>query len=227
MVSAKSRLTIKDLPKVKQPRERLKELGLSNLTEKELLAIVLGTGTKGTHVLNLAKNILSTFPLKKLGQINQQELSRISGIGEIQAGKILAALELGKRAAEDSPLSTLDNLADVLKQIHFITVKNQEHLLALFLNARHQLIHQQVISIGSLNQAIIEPKEVFSQALILPSSFIILAHNHPSNDPTPSQADLKFTKKIIEAGELLGIEILDHIIITPKKYFSFYEEKLL
>jgi len=219
--------TIRDLAKTKQPRERLSSFGVENLDEAELLAILLSSGTREKNVLNLAREILKKFPLRTLRTYSIKELVQIDGIGPVKAGKILAAIELGKRSLGTQSLHQLLVPPDVVREVKDITNKSQEHLLALYLNARHELIQKQIICIGTLNQVIIEPRDIFSYALLLPSPLIILVHNHPSGDPTPSDPDISFTKRLVDAGKLLGIKIVDHIIVTKDNYASFRERKLL
>src|SRR5258706_1786329 len=220
-------MTIKDRPKTARPRERLDALGISNLTEVELLAIILSSGTKKKNVVSVAKEVLKKFPLRALLTISLSELAKVDGIGKVKGGKILAGIELGKRALSTTSFHQVLTPKEVLHEVKDICTKSQEHLLALYLNARHELLQKQTISVGSLNQAIIEPRDIFSYALLLPSPFIILVHNHPSGDPTASEADIRFTKRLVEAGNLLGIKIIDHIVVTAKDYSSFREAKLL
>lgn len=220
-------MTIKDLPKTERPRERLDALGISNLTETELLAIILSSGTKKKNVISVAKQLLKTFPLNALLTTSLSELAKVDGIGKVKAGKILAGIELGKRALGTASFHQVLTPKEVLNEVKDIRTKSQEHLIALYLNARHELLQKQTISVGSLNQAIIEPRDIFSYALLLPSPFIILVHNHPSGDATASEADIKFTRRLVEAGNLLGIKIIDHIIVTANDYSSFRESKLL
>jgi DNA repair protein RadC len=220
-------MTIKALSKTKQPRERLESFGAENLTEAELLAIILSSGTKKKNVLNLAKEILKKFPLRTIRTFNLSELAQIDGIGKVKAGKILVSLELGRRSLGTKSHRQLLIPEDVVREVKDIANKSQEHFLALYLNARHELIQKQTISIGTLNQVIIEPRDIFTYALLLPSPLIILVHNHPSKDPLPSEQDISFTKRLVDAGKLLGIQIVDHIIVTEKDYSSFRERKLL
>jgi len=217
---------IKDFPRIKRPRERLAAVGIQNLTKVELLAIILSSGTKHGNVLSLARKILKTFPLKELSGIQISDLTKIKGVGQVKAGKILASLELGGRAVGGS-VKQLLTPQDVLGEVDDIKSKNREYLVALYLNARHNLLKKQTISIGNLNQSFLEPRDVFAPALILPCSFIILAHNHPSGDSSPSMDDKTLTKHLFKAGELLGIKLVDHIIVSKNDYFSFKEAKLL
>lgn len=223
----KRKLSVRDLPKTKQPRERLVLLGVANLTAIELLAIILGSGTKKQNVLNLAKKILHKFPLKDLVSTKISDLARIEGVGRVQASKILASLELGRRAIEGFPTKRLLTPEDVLREVDDIRDKSREYLIALYLNARRELIKKQAITIGGLNQNIVEPRDVFNEALTLPCAFVILVHNHPSGDPSPSEDDKTVSKKLAAAGQLLGISIIDHIIVAKKEYFSFREAELI
>lgn len=230
MLKSQTHMTKKgilDTPKTKRPRERLLALGVHNLTELELIALLLSSGTKKKSVLLVARDILKNFALSDLPSATLLDLAKISGVGAVKAGKILAGIELGRRCLFEKSLHRLVTPNDVSNEVKDITTKSQEYLVALYLNARHELLQKQTVSVGGLNQAIIEPRDIFSYALILPSPFIILAHNHPSGEITPSKDDIKFTQKIIDAGELLGITIVDHIIVTAKDYYSFKESKLI
>jgi DNA repair protein RadC len=219
--------TIRDLARTRQPRARLEAHGVQNLTEPELLALILSSGTKKKHVLSVANALLKKFPLSELHSTSIAELTTVDGIGDVKAGKIAAGFELGKRAMNSSTMSKMLSPKDVIREVKDICNKSQEHLIALYLNARHELLQKQTISIGTLNQAIIEPRDIFFYALTLPSPFIILVHNHPSNSPAASEADIQFTKRLIEAGKLLGIKIIDHIIVTKDDYSSLKESGLL
>ena len=227
MVNAKRKKRIRDLPRSKRPREKLSTVGVENLTAVELLAIILGSGTKRTNVINLAKKILKKFPPKELIHVKTLDLISIKGIGKVQAGKILASLELGRRAMGESPGKRLLVPEDAVREVDEIRIKSREYLIALYLNARYELIKKQVITIGRLNKNLVEARDVFGPALVNLCAFVILVHNHPSNDPTPSKDDKIFTKHIIKAGGLLGITLTDHIIVSKKDYFSFREAKLL
>lgn len=218
------RKRIADLLPSQRPREKLTLFGITNLTNEELLAILLGFGTKNHNVLSVAKIILKTYPLKKLSNLTITDFSSIKGIGGVQAGKILAAVELGKRIFDGTASNKLLSPQDVVREVGELRVKSQEHLVGLYLNARHELIEKYTISIGGLNKNIIEPREVFRQAIVLPSPFLVLVHNHPSGDVSPSEDDILFTKQLIKAGKLLGCRIIDHIIVSEKDYFSFREE---
>jgi len=219
---------ISQLPKYSRPREKLSIFGPSNLTEIELIALILGSGSQTANVLTQAKQLLKRFgSLTNLSQAKISTLTKQKGIGQIQAGKLIASLELANRLYCSQQLPLITKPQTVIQQVSEITHKRQEYLLALYLNARHQLINKQTLAIGSLNQLVLEPREVFALALQLPCSEIILVHNHPSGDPTPSPDDLKFTTRILKAGQLLGINLIDHLIVAQEKYSSMRELDLL
>lgn len=205
---------IKELPSFQRPRERLQELGPQNLTTAELLAILLSSGTRKLNVLSLSRLILKRYPIEVMADTSVNELKKIYGMGEVKAGKIVAALELGKRSLGNGRKTSIRSVEDVVREVNDIRDQNKEHLIALYLNARNELILKQTIAIGTLNQNIIQPRDVFADALKNPCAAVVLIHNHPSGDPEPSDQDIIFTKKLIEAGKLLGIEILDHIVVA-------------
>lgn len=220
---------IKDLPESSRPREKLEYKGAQNLSDAELLAIILGTGTKKQNAVILAKKILNSFPLSKLTAISINQLLVIPGIGKTKASRIIACLELGHRIFTVPALNTtlINSTAEAIVQAKEISSKKQEHLLVLYLNARHQLIGKEIIAIGNLNALMIEPKEVFLPALTTPCCEIIICHNHPSDNPTPSKDDILFTQTIQKAGIIMGIGLIDHLIVCRSGYFSFREQKLL
>ncbi len=223
----KRTIKIKDLPKTKQPLEKLIAQGSQNLSDQELLALVLGSGTSKANAIGLAQRILSIFPLKALSQATLKQLTSIPGVGKTKAARLMAVSELGQRSYSTPALNkiVIQNIEDCLNQTREIIGRKQEYLLTLYLNARGELIQKETIAIGSLNSALVEPKEVFAPALVSPCASIILIHNHPSDDPTPSQEDIKFTKQIVKAGELLGITLTDHLIVCKSSYFSFRYSK--
>lgn len=220
---------IKDLPESSRPREKLEYKGSQNLSDEELLAIILGTGSRKQNAIVLAKKILNSFPLSKLTAVSINQLLTIPGIGKSKAARIIACLELGNRIFTLPSLNTIviNNTDNALMQTREISIKKQEHLLVLYLNARHQLIEKETIAIGNLNALMIEPKEIFLPALTTPCSDIIICHNHPSNNPTPSKNDTLFTQTIQKAGIIMGIGLIDHLIVCRNGYFSFREQKLL
>lgn len=215
--------TLAELPSDSLPREKLIALGRENITDSDVLAILLGTGSAKQNVLTLSEKLLKQFPLKTLAQSSLTELIRFGGIGPSKATRILAALELGERvfAPESFTKTILRSREDTLNQLRDIAQKKQEYLVVLYLNARYELIQKEVVGVGSLNSMVITPKEIFSHALLTPCASIIIAHNHPSGDPTPSDDDIRFTTTIQEAGEIMHIPLLDHVIIGSTGYFSF------
>lgn len=227
MASKRRTVRIQDVPKTKRPRERLATLGSANLTNEELLAVILGSGTSQDNVLTLSRKTLRTFPLENLQTATLADLRRVKGIGIVGASKIIASLELGRRAVGESPAKKVQTPADVLREVDGLREKSQEYVVALYLNARRELVKKQVIAIGSMNQNIIEARDIFSPALALPCGFFILVHNHPSGDPQPSDDDLALTKKLLKAGSLLGISLIDHLVVTRNEYFSFRESGLV
>lgn len=218
---------ISDMPLLLRPRERLIAHGAKNLTEAELIAILLGTGSKKANAIKLGEKILRQFPLERLTNTNLQQLVKYPGVGTAKAARIAVALELGERVF--APMSVtkiiITSAKDVLAQVRDIADKKQEYLIALYLNARRELVLKEVVGVGSLNSLQITPKEIFSHALRTPCASIIVVHNHPSDDPTPSDDDIHFTRSIHEAGEIMKIPLVDHIIVSNSGYFSFREEK--
>ncbi len=217
---------IKDMPLTLRPREKLFAIGAKNLSDTELIAILLGTGSAKQNALVLGEKLLKEFPLHKLdGQL--KEMVRYPGVGIAKAARIAAALELGERLFAPPSVSKIliRSSQDVLSQVRDIAEKKQEYLLVLYLNARHELVLKEVVGMGSLNSLQITPKEIFSHAFQTPCASIIIVHNHPSNDPHPSDDDIRFTKRIHEAGEVMAIPLLDHVIVSKAGYFSFREDK--
>lgn len=203
--------------------------GAENLKDSELLAILLRTGRAGKNVIEIASQILSKYSKKRLLQMSYDDLVKIGGINSAKATTLLAAFELSKRVLEvnDTNLPTIVTPKDVLAQLTDLRQNRREHFVALYLNARNQLLHKETISIGTLNANLVHPREVFGPALKYPAANIIVAHNHPSDDPRPSEDDLEITKRLVEAGKMMGVEVLDHVIVTKNNYFSFKDEKLL
>ena len=211
---------IKNLPKHEQPREKLIEKGPMNLRDVELMAILLGTGRIGKNVLEVAAEILKKHPMKKLISLNYKELSEIKGIGPGKACSLLAAMELTKRAldVEDNNLPAINNAKDAMAQLQELRTAKKEHFVVLYLNARNQLVHKETISIGTLNASLVHPREVFKPAIDCLASNIILAHNHPSGDVEASEEDIELTRRIKRAGDIIGIEVIQHIVISNNNY---------
>ncbi len=217
--------SLQSLPPEERPRERLKQLGAENLSLQELLALVIGRGTKNKNVLQLAQELLSYFGnLQNLRQASLEELKQIKGIGPATACKIKAALEIGKRGNNNFQQyqQKIAKPADVFKLLKpQIGDKKKEHFVVLSLDTQNKVISLDTISIGSLNISLAHPREIFQTAIKNSAATIILAHNHPSGDPTPSDNDLKITKRLSEISKLVGIRLIDHIIIGQSGYYSF------
>ncbi|WP_283248429.1 DNA repair protein RadC [Bacillus sp. FJAT-49711] len=221
-------LMIRDYPVDERPRERLINNGAESLSNHELLAILLRTGTKSESVIQLANRLLSQFDgLMWLKDAALEELTNLKGIGEAKAVQIAAAVELGRRIsnlAYDERYvirSPEDGANYCMNDMRFLS---QEHFVCLYLNTKNQVIHRQTIFIGSLNASIVHPREVFKEAIRRSAASIICLHNHPSGDPAPSREDIEVTKRLVECGKMVGIELLDHLIIGDKKYVSMKEK---
>jgi DNA repair protein RadC len=226
-------LLIKDLPNTERPRERLMQLGAEALRTAELIAILLRTGTKGNSAVGVAEQLLVKFPtLDQLAKATVPQLRQIKGIGRDKAIALKTAFTLAQRMAaelhQDAPL--LDNperIAGLLREDN--RLYEVEHFQVVLLNTRRKLIRVQEISQGTLDTILVHPREVFRPAIESNASAIVLAHNHPSGDPSPSEADIKVTRDIIRAGQLLKIDVLDHIILgqrteqRPRDYVSLRE----
>ena len=184
---------------------------------------------EGKNVIEVAKQILRKYSKKRLLKLTYNDLSKIKGIGPAKASTILAAQELVKRALEigEETLPVIHSTKDVIAQVGYLRNKLREHLVAIYLNARNEMLFRKHIFIGTLDANIAHPREIFAEALRQNAASVILVHNHPSGDPEPSQADLEITKRILEAGKILGIDVLDHIIITKTKTFSLKQKKLI
>jgi len=224
------KFTIHDMPKVDRPREKLAKYGPEFLKDNELLAILLRTGTEGKSALKIAEEILSKFSKKKLLGLDFNQLKQIKGIGPAKAAQVLAAFELSKRVLKvdsSNTRPTIQTPKDIIAQVSYLKNHKKENFVVLYLNSRNELLNKETISIGTLNANLVHPREVFESAITGFASSVVFVHNHPSGDPEPSEDDLKLTKQLIEAGKILGIEVLDHIIIAKDKYLSMKEKKLL
>ena len=219
---------IRDVNIEDRPRERLLRQGAESLSNQELLAILLRTGTKEESVLVLANRVLNVFErLHHLKHATIEEMMAIKGIGEVKAIQLMAAVELGRRLAQkhNDEKFTIRSPQDAATYLMpDMTSLNQEHFVVLFLNIKNQIIHKQTIFIGSLNASIVHPREIFREAVKRSAASIISAHNHPSGVPTPSTEDIEVTKRIVEAGYIIGIELIDHVIIGDHQYISLKEK---
>jgi len=228
---AKKSFTIHDLPISERPRERLQKLGIEALSAQEILALILGRGVAGESVMVTAQRLLSRFgSLKGIAGASVEELSQVKGIGVAKGSQIKAAFELANRVegyseAGNQPLvKTPEDVVGLVRGR--LKGKKKEHFLALLLDTRNQLIKVAEISVGSLDSSLVHPREVFKEAISATAASVIFAHNHPSGDPTASEDDIKLTKRLAEAGEIVGIDVLDHIIISDRNYLSLKREGL-
>lgn len=223
--------TIKEMPIEERPREKLISYGKSRLSNSELIAILLGSGIKGRTALELAADLLyKTGGINHLSDQSISELSLVKGIGSSKAARLVAAFEVGRRVADFTPgdkvlLNSPVQVADYLRPR--LSSLKQEVFLAVMLDIKSQVIKIEEISRGSLSRSIVHPREVFKAAVKASAAGIIVGHNHPSGNPAPSPEDLHITRKLIEAGEIMGIKLLDHIIIGENKYLSLREEGLI
>ncbi|PRO64896.1 RadC family protein [Alkalicoccus urumqiensis] len=221
-------LMIRDVPRVERPRERLVKYGRESLSNQELIALLLGSGTKRESVLTLSGKVLNHFDgLKLLRQASVEECMTIHGIGEARAVQLLAAVELGSRMASlsveetDIIRSPADAADLMMEEMRHLT---QEHFTALYLNTKNAVIKKKTLFIGSLNASVVHPREVYREALRCSCAAFICLHNHPSGNPEPSPEDIDVTKRLASCGKTMGVEMLDHIIIGDKRYFSMKEK---
>jgi len=227
----KKSFTIHDLPLSERPRERLQKFGIEALSAQEILALILGRGISGESVMVTAQRLLSQFgSVKGIAGASVEELSQLKGIGLAKSAQIKAAFELANRlegyseAGEKPIVKTPEDVAGLVKVR--LKGKKKEHFLALMLDTRSRLIKVAEISIGSLDGSIVHPREVFKEAISASAASVVFVHNHPSGDPTASEDDVRLTKRLAEVGDIMGIDVLDHIIIGDNKYSSLKREGL-
>ena len=223
-------LMMKELPDTERPREKMLEKGVKAVSNAELLAILLRTGTKNVPVNRLAEQLLTKYELSGLGNISPHELSKTTGIGLVKAVTVIAGIELGRRLSQKEPderpvIKCPRDAADLM--MAELRYQTKEHFVALLLSTKNHVIARVIISVGSLNASIVHPRELFREAISYSAAAVILVHNHPSGDPTPSQEDISLTKQLIAAGNLLSISVLDHVIIGDGKYVSFKEKGII
>ncbi len=224
-------MKIKDWPSEERPREKLVRYGVYYLSDAELLAIIIGKGIKKKNALDLARELLNHFgDLKTIGQRSVAELVEIKGLGWTKAVEILAALELGRRSLvkRDTPQKAFRKPEDLYEYYYpLIGHLKYEVFKVILTDGRNRLIKDSTISKGILDASLVHPREVFALALTEKANAIFLIHNHPSGNPKPSEDDIKITERLVRAGEIMGIKILDHIIIAEDGYYSFAEKRLL
>lgn len=219
-------MKIKDILKVDRPQEKLVKYGTKKLSDAELLAIILRTGTKESNVLELSKKILRKFK-NDLENLTIDKLKEIHGLGETKACQIIASLELSFRLMREGSKQQLISPELVFESVKEIRESKKEHLMALYLDIRNREICREIISIGTLTANLIHPREIFEPAVKNLAANIIIIHNHPSAETEPSNEDIKITKQLVEAGKIMGIPIIDHVIVAKDKFYSFKDKGLI
>ena len=216
---------IKDIPEFSRPREKLKAKGAHALSDDELIAVILGNGTKGHEVRVIASKIANLVAEHK-DKVSREMLLKIGGIGSAKASQILAVFELARRHILDESIKIKD-AQDVLPLIGDIAGKKQEYFICISLNGANEVIERRIVTVGLLNKTQVHPREVFADVISDRAASVIFSHNHPSGELKPSNSDLKIQDQLTDAGKILGINVLDHIIISKKGYYSFQEEGLI
>jgi DNA repair protein RadC len=216
---------IKDIPSNERPREKLLKQGAQVLSDKELLAIILGKGTKENDVLSLSKKIVKIIDEKGLA-FSAHDITNIKGIGNAKAASISAAFEFVRRRIKPEGLKIIFP-ADVLPLIQHYGDRKQEHFLCVSINGANEVMNVRVVTIGLVNKSHVHPREVFADVIAERASAVIVAHNHPNGEIKPSKEDVQTTKRLKEAASVLGLNLLDHIIFNTKGYYSFAEEEEL
>jgi DNA repair protein RadC len=223
--------TIRDIPSSERPRERMQKLGADKLSAQELLALILGRGIAGESVMVTVQRLLEKFEnLNNIANASIEELSSVRGIGQAKACQIKAAFELANRwdKSNNPRIKKVNSPEDAYMEFkNKFRGKQKEYFMALFLDTRNQIIKTVEISIGSLDSSIVHPRELFKEAISSSSASVIVAHNHPSGNPEASKEDIELTKRLVQAGKIMGIEIIDHLIIGDGKFISLKREELI
>lgn len=216
---------LSDIPDIDKPREKLAQRGVQSLSSHELLMVLLGSGLPGRDVSALATDILKVIEKEK-ENITLDKLTKVQGIGNAKAGQILSAFELAKRYLLKDE-KKIRNTDDILSLVQDIRDKKQEHFLTITLTGASALIEKREVFKGTVNYSMVHPREIFADAISDRAAGIIFVHNHPADDAQPSEADIKLTNQLCEAAKLMGIQVIDHIIVTKNNYFSFQAEGIL
>lgn len=219
-------IRIADMPRVERPRVKMSLYGGGKLSDVELLSIILRTGKKGTGVIQMAEDALRRFGGAEIAKAGYSELTA-AGLGDARACEILAAFELARRYLNGKKSGIYLKPRDIWEELRDIRAHKKEHFVVFFLDTRNQEIKRDIVSIGTLNYNLVHPREVFEPAVKNLAASIIVAHNHPSGCLEPSDEDLSLTKRLVQAGKLLGIEVLDHVIVSAAGFMSFKEKNLL
>ncbi len=220
---------IRDLPAVERPREKLARYGPGALNNTELLAILIGSGTKDENAIMIARRMLKRYGNRNLLALSPEELAGNPGIGKVRSYQLVAAFELCRRlmATKSETDDCIRSPQDVYVLTRGIRHLKKEHFVALYLDAKNGIIKKETVSIGTLNSSLVHPRELFQPAVALSAAGIILAHNHPSGDLEPSEEDVALTSRLMDAGRIMGIDILDHVIIGNKGFLSMKERSLM
>ncbi len=231
MGSSEYRITIKKLPENLRPRERLFREGPEGLTVIELLAILMGTGTNAMSAIDLAALLLTkSGGLLGLAESSVEELCLIKGLGPAKVAQLKAAIELGRRLSAEvaGPRQVIKSPMDVYNLLkEKMRYCDREHFVAVFLNTKHYVITVETVSVGSLNSSLVHPRELFKNSIKRSAAALILAHNHPSGDPTPSVEDIEITRRLGEVGNIIGIQVLDHIVIGENTFISLKDQGII
>ncbi|MBQ2639449.1 MAG: DNA repair protein RadC [Bacilli bacterium] len=221
---------IKDIPISERPREKLKSIGVNNLSDSELIAIILKTGTRKKSVNDLSLELLNKYNIEYLKDISINELMNINGIGEVKAIELVASIELGKRIVlkKNNKLRKLVNAKDIWEDSKYLFNNlKQEYFYALYFNNKNELIERKLLFMGTINNSVVHPREIFKEAYKVSASSIVCMHNHPSGDINPSREDIRFTESLVKTGYIQGIPVLDHIIVGEDSFYSFYDNNRL
>ncbi len=216
---------IKDLPAHNRPREKLKERGASALTDEELVAAILGRGVEGQSLVTISKSVAKLIRKHK-EDLSVEHLTTVRGMGLAKAAQILSAFELARRHLIKDTVK-ITGAQDVIPLLADITDKKQEYFVCISLNGAHEVIKKRIVTIGLVDRSQVHPREVYADVISDRAAAVIFAHNHPSGDLKPSNSDLKIHEQLTEAGKILGIRIVDHIIVAVKGYYSFQEAGLI
>jgi len=223
-------IRLKELPGIERPREKLMKYGPDSLKNSELLAIILNTGYRGLNVLELSGMIIKDYGNKAIAlEKNVGRLMQTLSLPEVKACQIVATFELGRRffLEDKGRIPTIKGPEDVFKHLSEMKKLQKEHFRGLYLNTRNRLIHDEIVSMGTLNLSLIQPREVFRPAIEYSAAALVIAHNHPSGDPEPSEDDIEVTRQIVEAGKLMEIDVLDHVIIGDAEFVSLRERGVI
>ena len=218
-------MKISSLPSFKQPRKIFEQKGPRALSDEELIALIIGSGTKKNNALQIAHSLVKKYPIQTFASISYAQIHS-AGIGEIHAQKLSATVELANRIYNSKKKIAILSAEDIWKQLAETRGKKKEYFIVYYLDVRNNIITQETISIGTLNASLVHPREVFEPAIRHLSAQIILTHNHPSDFAEPSPEDILLTKRLKAAGQIIGIHVIDHIIVTEHSYYSFLEHQL-